>query len=646
MRILVVDESETIHEEFRRILACEPDVSDALRAGGADQFPSHGTGFEVTCAHSGSDCVRLIHDAIDAHARYSVAFVDVRQSAAGDGIDAVLKIWGQDPDIQIVICTTPSDYSWNEIVARLGNNDRLLLLIKPFNPAEVWQLASALSEKWSLVQSDRAKLLESLQLTEELQQLNGNLRREIDERKSVEEKLRHSAYHDALTGLPNRAYLMEYANCCLSRAAKSRDYRFAMLFIDLDNFKLVNDSQGHAAGDALLIEVARRLTATLRSLDSLTRLTADAATRLGGDEFVVVLDGLQRSSDVGIVAQRLLERLAEPFEVGGQPTVLGASIGITISGPSYSTADDMLRDADTAMYRAKSGGKARYAIFDPEMHAAMRRRLALENDLRRALSEAHFSLKYQPIVGLRDGRIVAVEALLRWEHPDYELRVPSDFIPVAEEMGIISPLGDWVISQACCDIGRLRRALPEAERLRLNINVACRQLKDPELALRLRRAMEAHGISARQVSLEITESAMIDDFDGTLQRLSELRALGFGLQLDDFGTGYSALSCLHRFPLDVVKIDRAFLVTLESDPKYVAIIQAIISLAHGLDMRVTAEGIEDIRQYELMRKLGCDFGQGYFMARPLSAIDLQRVIAAGGILGRSAEVEAPAAIPG
>lgn len=632
MRILVVDPSDAVHADFRAILsgdapAASRRATDQQRA--APNTPAH---FEVTCAHDADEAVRLVHDAVEDHRRFSVAFVDVRQSAGCDGIDAVLKLWGQDPDIQIVICTNSTNYSWNEIVGRLGNNDRLLLLITPFDPAEVWQLASALSEKWALVQSDRAKLLESLQLTEELRQLNGDLRREIDERKAMENKLRHSAYHDALTGLANRAYLMEYVAQCLGRAAKSTDYRFAMLFIDLDNFKLVNDTQGHAAGDALLIEVARRLNATLRSLDPLTRLSADAAARLGGDEFVVVLDGLQRNSDAGIVAYRLLEQLSRPFEVGGQPTVLGASIGITISGPEYSTPDDMLRDADTAMYCAKSRGKARYAIFDPEMHASTRRRLSLENDLRRALAEAHFSLKYQPIVSLASGRIVAVEALIRWEHPDYELRMPADFIPVAEETGLIAPLGDWVISQACCDIGRLTRATPAAEQLRLNINVANRQLQDPGIAERLRRAVEAHGLSPGRISLEITESAMIDDFDGTLQCLQSLRALGFVMQLDDFGTGYSALSCLHRFPLDVVKIDRSFLLTLDADSKYSAIIRAIVDLAHGLKLRVTVEGIETIEQYEFLRSIGCDYGQGYLMAKPLTAIELQKIMVSGGEL--------------
>jgi diguanylate cyclase (GGDEF)-like protein len=418
---------------------------------------------------------------------------------------------------------------------------------------------------------------------------------------------------------------------CLNRAAREHDYRFAALFLDLDNFKLVNDSFGHECGDALLLEMANRLRTSLRSLDTLVRLENDTAARIGGDEFVIVLESVRRETDAIAIAERLLEQLAEPLVVRSQVFNLGVSIGIAFGDKTYPSADDLLRDADTAMYRAKAAGKSRYAVFDTAMHVATRERLELENDLRRAIDDRKFQLAYQPIVELATGRIVSFEALVRWDDGK-RTTGPDQFIPVSEETGLIVPLGQIILEDACHQAAQWNP--PGAARnVSLNINVSRRQLLETDFPGAMRDVVKAVGVSPSLLNLEITETAVIDNVEAATERLTQLKQIGLGLQLDDFGTGYSSLSCLHRFPLDIVKIDRSFTATLSQNQDYAAIIRAIVSLAHTLKMRVTVEGVETADQLRQIRELGCDYAQGYFLARPLTSKAATELLArSGGVL--------------
>ena len=635
-RILVIDDNESIHTDFRKILttAVAGDGRiDALESElfGRGEAARRGPGYELQSALQGQDGYRLVHDAVSAGTPFALAFVDMRMPPGWDGVQTIERCWKADPDLQIVICTAYSDYSWAEVTRRLGQTDRLLLLKKPFDSGEVWQLAATLTQKWNLSRQARVRLSQSERLADELKSTIHSLNREIDDRKVIECQLRHYAYFDALTGLPNRACLMQSLQECLNRAAREPDYRFAALFLDLDNFKLVNDSFGHECGDMLLLEMANRLRNSLRTLDTIVRLENDTAARIGGDEFVIVLQGVRRETDAIAIAERLLEHLSEPLAVRSQVFNLGVSIGIAFGDLSYASADDLLRDADTAMYRAKAAGKSRYAVFDTGMHVATRERLELENDLRRAIDDRKFQLAYQPIVELATGRIVSFEALVRWEDEQRKTG-PDQFIPVSEETGLIVPLGQIVLEDACRQAALWNP--PDAEHgVSLNINVSRRQLLETDFAGTLRQVIQAAGVRPGLLNLEITETAVIDNVETATERLTQLKQIGLGLQLDDFGTGYSSLSCLHRFPLDIVKIDRSFTATLSQNQDYAAIIRAIVSLAHTLKMRVTVEGVETADQLRQIRELGCDYAQGFFLARPLMAAAATELLKrSGGVM--------------
>jgi diguanylate cyclase len=633
-RILVIDDNESIHADFRKIFcpAAQTERLDELEQSlfGSDRVAAAAAPFELDSAHQGREGLARVQLSITEERPYAVAFVDMRMPPGWDGVETVENLWKVDPALHVVICTAFSDYSWAEVIRRLGNTDRLLLLKKPFDRIEVWQLANALSAKWDAYHCINKRLNETRQLFERLEETNNDLTREIDERRALESQLRHYAYFDALTGLPNRACLMQHIQKCLTRAKAEPDRQFAVLFLDLDNFKLINDTHGHEYGDALLLEVANRLCQSLRVLDTLGRLD-DHAARIGGDEFVVVLDNVTRSADATSIAARLLERLCEPYELRSHQFVVSASIGVAMGSAEYDSADNLLRDADTAMYRAKSAGKSRFAVFSTGMHEAARARLQLENDLRRAVENSDFRLVYQPIVELPSGRITAFESLIRWNKPD-QPRTPAEFIPVAEETGLIIPLGRKVVQDALRQAQRWNSQFPNRPPVRINVNLSRRQLLESSFPADLKLWMSQAGIVAGQINLEITETAMIEDFAAATARLEELKALGLGLHLDDFGTGYSSLSCLHRFPLDVVKIDRSFTSTMSANADYAAIIRAIVTLSHSLHMKVTVEGVETEEQLEQITQLGCDFAQGYLFSHPLEPLDASRLLAAGGPL--------------
>jgi diguanylate cyclase (GGDEF)-like protein len=409
---------------------------------------------------------------------------------------------------------------------------------------------------------------------------------------------------------------------CIARTQRQPGYKFAVLFLDIDNFKLINDSLGHDYGDQLIVQVAGRLRECVRSIDTVMTVEEDPTARIGGDEFVVLLDGVGDDSNSVRVAERIFEQLSLPFDLSGHEVTISTSIGITVSTHGYTSAKNVLRDADTAMYRAKAAGKARYAMFDQRMHETARARLTLENDMRRALENDQFFLLYQPIVLVADERIVGVEALIRWDHPERRTVEPGDFITVAEESGLIIPIGNWTLREACAQVASVRQSLGPDAAFGVSVNLSRRELLEKNLVSNVALILKETGLDARHVNLEITESAIIRDADEVRRQLEGLRQLGVGMHMDDFGTGYSSLSCLHSFPLDVVKIDREFTVTMEENEDYAAVVEAIVTLAHRLNLRVIVEGIESKEQFARVKALGCDFAQGYLFSPPVKLTEI------------------------
>ncbi len=428
--------------------------------------------------------------------------------------------------------------------------------------------------------------------------------RDVTERRAMEERLRHQAFHDGLTGLANRSLFEDRVGHALDRSRRS-GAGVAVLFVDLDDFKTVNDSLGHAVGDQLLSAVAQRVALALR--------TGDTAARLGGDEFAVLLEAAGAAS-ASEVAERILSALAEPITIEGRALSVGASIGVACAGPAECDAAALLRGADIAMYAAKASGKRRYAIFRDEMLAAVRERLDMREALREALDRGELSLRYQPVVALADERIVSLEALLRWERPDGEIVGPDRFIGLAEESGLIVPIGRWVLREACAALAAWQRQAPG---LRMAVNISSVQLADPQLLDDVASAIASSGIRPGELTLELTESALAANDAGN--RLAALRGLGVQVAVDDFGTGYSSLSYLRRLEIDCVKIDRSFVAGISSRGQDAALVRSIVELAHALDLQVIAEGIEVAGEAAVLRESGCRLGQGFLFAGPQSA---------------------------
>jgi len=758
-RVLLVDDNPSIHEDYRKILVVKKHDTgrDQLRAALFSRVqkasPPPPAAYEIDSAFQGEEAVASVKQALTEGRPYALAFVDMRMPPGLDGLETAERLWSVDPHVEIVICTAYADYSWDEIVQRLGYSDQLLLLKKPFDNAEVWQLACALTKKWHLTRQAHARMndLEAMVQTSttELQTASNRLSAETLERRNAEEtaarfgrilddslneififdaeslhfvqvnrgaqkntgysldelrgltpldlepeftmdsfselvrplrsgelrtvyfqtihrrkdrstypvevhlqlskdaqspvfvaiilditdrqateaQLRHAALYDSLTHLPNRAFLKQRLVDALLRYSRQSDYLFAVLFIDLDNFKLINDSLGHDLGDQLLVAVAGRLQSCLRALDTVVRFPSEAAARIGGDEFVVLLEGISSTRDAATVAERIQKCLNEPCDLGGGHDVtVSASIGIAFGDRGYHGVDDLLRDADTAMYRAKGAGKAQYAVFDQAMHAGVTLRLQMENDLRRAIERQELRLVYQPIVALPGGNIVGFEALLRWLRADGRTAPPDEFLSIADECGLIVPIGRWVLNEACRELKEMTAGSPGAHPISISVNFSQRELAEPDLPEALAQALRDHDLPGAQLNVEITESTVMRDSKGITDRLLKIKKLGVGLHLDDFGTGYSSLSCLHRFPLDVVKIDRAFATTIGANRDYATVVQAVVTLAHSLGMKVTVEGIETTSQLDQVNEVGCDFAQGFLFSRPVDAETAARLL--------------------
>ncbi|AIE73387.1 MULTISPECIES: EAL domain-containing protein [unclassified Synechocystis] len=432
---------------------------------------------------------------------------------------------------------------------------------------------------------------------------------DITERKSAAEKLHYNANHDPLTNLPNRLLFLDRLGHALQRNLRRQEFRFAVLFLDLDGFKIINDSLGHSCGDLLLQGIAHRLRQCLRPEDTLARL--------GGDEFTMLIENITCPEDVVAIAQRIHYVLQKPFNLKGQEIFTNTSIGIALNHAYYRHPQDILRDADTAMYRAKAAGKGRYAIFNQTMHHHAVQRLQRENDLRRAIDRHELRLHYQPIVCLKTGQLQGVEALLRWQHPEEGLLLPGEFVAIAEETGLIVPMGDWILWEASQQILKLKQHFPRLPYLQVSVNVSVRQLRDQRIIQTVDEILATTNLAPQDLKLEITESLLIDNLDLAADVLLNLRRRNIQISLDDFGTGYSSLSYLHRFPITTLKVDRSFVNAMEPNDQNTAIVHTIVTLAHTLGLDVIAEGIETEKHLTQLHWLGCDGGQGYYFAQPI-----------------------------
>jgi diguanylate cyclase (GGDEF)-like protein len=611
-RILIIDDNAAIHHDFRKVLGVRADQSaqavlDLLEADlfGTSVATAVRPNFEIDSAHQGQEGVKMAGQAVAEGRPYTMAFVDMRMPPGWDGLETIEHLWKTDPDVQVVICSAHTDYDWTEVVARLGHSDKLLVLRKPAEPIEVLQCATALSRKWEnerLVKDHVGRLEEVITVrTHGLEAAN--------------RQLRHLTTHDALTGLPNRVLLDD--RLAQAMAVADRDERsFTLMVCDLDRFKLINDSLGHRAGDELLQEVARRLSGVAR--------TADTVARFGGDEFVLVGSSLADPEDAMQLAARAIEVLRAPVRIAGIDVHVSPSIGIALYPEDGASIESLLAHADAAMYAAKHQGRGSVQRYMPGMHAGIEDRVQTESELHQAIELKQFELHYQPKVDTRTGVVRSAEALIRWVHPSRGLVSPAEFIPLAEECGLIGAIGEWVIREAC----RQARAWQEegVPSLRISVNLAASQFRDVGLVDSIRRALDDVGLPARYLEVELTESAVMSDPEQSVAILEQLSAMGVLVSVDDFGTGYSSMSYLRRFPIDKLKIDRVFINEIASRPEDASIVRAIVSLAHSLNLKVVAEGVETLAQLDFLKTAGCDEYQGYHYSRPLPADQFQRLI--------------------
>ena len=455
----------------------------------------------------------------------------------------------------------------------------------------------------------------------------------------LEDKLTHDALHDPLTQLPNRAFFLERLALCVTWGMQHADYKFAVLSVDMDRFKIVNDSLGIAAGDWLLVQIADRLLGSIRRDDALFR-SAEAGgmagqpeeggilARLGGDKFTILLDHIRNASEGIRVAERIQKNIQAPFYIDGQAVFTTASIGIAFSGSGYSAAEDMLGDANTAMSRAKNHGKARYEMCDPTMHATAAGRFRLETDLRRATEREEFRVHYQPIVSLHDGRITGFEALVRWQRPEFGLQMPGGFISVAEDTGLILWIGNWILREACRQTCAWNRQFPSKPAFTIAVNISARQFAQSDLVRQIGEILHESGLPPKSLKLELTESVTMRDEARTTRILGELRTLGVRLCIDDFGTGYSSLSYLRRFALDILKIDRSFISEMLNSSESREIVKTLMNLGTNLGMEVVAEGVELVEQVSLLKSLGCAYAQGYYFSKPLDSAGVTQTLVA------------------
>lgn len=739
LRILVIDDNPSIHEDFRKILVSDinvqndaltklddkifsddSDTRDAKLA--TENVSQESTRFDVEFAIQGQEGLELVKKSVEINKPFSLMFVDIRMPPGWDGIETIQKIWKVDPWIQTVICTAYSDYSWVDMVKFLGTKDNLIILKKPFDVIEVRQLAAALTKKWQLnnevkmhvenleeaIQERTADLDKSLILLratldstadgilvvntegeitdynkkflemwnipseilrlenmkeftslivpdlrdpdsflskmeyldknidiESLDEINFKndkhfLRyskpykvqdkiigrvwsfRDVTEINKLHETLLYQATHDKLTRLPNRRLLVDRIKQNLA-ISKRHNCIAAVLLFDIDRFKIINDSLGHTAGDFALRLIAARVTGVLREIDTLARL--------GGDEFVVTASDIENEAQLEIIANKILDVVKKPLKINNYEFFLTASIGISVYPKDGITVNDLLQKADSAMYRVKKHGKNSFKFSDKNESLRTFQLLSLENDLRKAIEDNELVLHYQPLVEMSSGNIVGVEALIRWNHPTLGLLMPDAFLPIAEESGLILPIGEWILREACSQNKRWQAE--KISPLKMAINVSSSQIKLPKFDELIANILKETQLDPKYLELELTETVLIDnnEFNNELmlQLLNKIKILGVGLVIDDFGTGYSSLRYINRFPFNKLKIDKVFVQDLGTNEDNNNLVQSIIAMSANLKLEVVAEGVETKEQFAYLEDKKCDQAQGCLLSEPIDA---------------------------
>ncbi len=590
-RVLIIDDNQAIHDDLRKILIGEVAGEPDLLADEELLFnttPVQTCRFEIDSAYQGQEGLAMVDRAIAENRPYAMAFVDIRMPPGWDGVETVSRLWKVYPDLQVVICTAYSDHSWNDIVRKLGQSDSLVILKKPFDNIEVIQLAHALTRKWTMSREARMK--------------RQDLERMVQQATA---ELAYNANHDELTDLPNRRLFADRMEQAIA-VARRHGQKVGLLYLDLDGFKIVNDTLGHALGDLLLREVVKRMKDRLRQCDTLARM--------GGDEFTLIATELAEPEAAQILAKRIQEALQPPFGIDGNELFVSASIGISVYPRDGRDALELLRNADAAMYEAKRQGKNRAVFFTPEIGQAVNDRLEIETALRLALENEELSLHYQPQFELGTQRLVRFEALLRWVHPILGSVPPDKFIPIAEECGLIVPIGNWVTAEAC----RTAKKWDEAgcHGVPVAVNVSSLQFCRPDFIETIMAILHQTPLDPGLLELELTETIIVNDLEQVVPKITKLRELGIPVSIDDFGSGYSSFGYLERLPVAAVKIDRSFIQYLESTPRARSVVQGMVKLAHSIGLRVVVEGVETAGQLEALFESDADEVQGYLLGRP------------------------------
>ncbi|NJO97036.1 MAG: EAL domain-containing protein [Pleurocapsa sp. CRU_1_2] len=576
-------------------------------------------GYQVRCAKSGLTALRGASTILP-----DLILLDIKMpDLDGYQVCQQLKANKQTCDIPVIFLSALDDVLDKVKAFEVGGVD---YISKPIQVKEV--LARVKNQiALQLAKAEITELNQDLerrvyQRTIKLKTVVQKLRQEINERQRIQQQLIHDALHDSLTGLPNRALLIERIEFTIAHAKRNPDYRYGLLFIDLDRFKVINDSLGHLIGDQLLIAVSNLLQECVRE--------NDLVARLGGDEFVILLDGIKSVKDATLIGERIQQRMRSPFELQNQNIFTSASIGIVFSSVEYHNSADLMRDADIAMYRAKDKGKARYTIFDQTMYDETLKLVELENNLRFALKRNELMMHYQPIISLDSNKLVGFEALIRWQHPERGSISPVEFIPIAEDTGLILEIGEWLLREACQQLQTWRQqfaSIPEIGSLKMSINLASQQLQEPEFISKLDQILGDTGLDGSSLRLEITESVLIEPEGSIQDTLRQIKNRNIKLSIDDFGTGYSSLSYLRRFPIDNLKIDRSFIQQMNFDSENFEIVRLIITLAKTLGMKTISEGVETALQLNQLKGLGCEFAQGYLFSIPLAPKQIELMLA-------------------
>ncbi len=618
-RLLIVDDNKAIHEDFLKVLSQKKNLEaieldnlerelfgdDNEASGFHDKWLSQ-IDYEIDSAFQGEEALDKVRQAAQEQCPYALIYMDVRMPPGWDGIETIQRIWYEFPYIEMVICTAYSDYSWDEIIRKLGLNDKLLFLKKPFDSVAVKQMALTLVKKWNLDYQGRCHVTSlEKQVSERTEQLKALLK-EL-EVKNIElacsnKELEHVANHDGLTQLPNRVLFHDRLAHGIKIANRNR-LNFAVALLDLNKFKEINDALGHDAGDEVLKQVSSRLTRILRACDTIARL--------GGDEFAIILPSLEVEC-IDVVANKIEKSLEQPIALGERQESIGVSIGFSLYPMHGDTSDKLLKCADLAMYQAKRS-KQKYVLFDENAEDVRFNKLKLLLDLENVVKNGGLSLNYQPIIELDSGKVVGAEALARWYDPTRGFVPPDKFIPLAEKRNLIHSLTAWVLDAA---IGQCVLWHRTGYEISVSINLSARNLLDTQLPEKIEKILKKWQLDAKWVKLEVTEGMTISDLEQGKDILTRLSVMGLKISIDDFGTGYSSLVYLKKLPVNELKIDRSFVCDVNSDKDNKTIVQSTIDMAHNLGLSVVAEGVEDEMALQTLKSLGCDKVQGYYICHP------------------------------